>query len=74
MVEQKSRHIKASLIIDADLHARWCAAASLRNVPQNTIAVEALTAALRSQEIAWSILPSRPSVRSWDRVGRSKSA
>ena len=47
MAARKSRLIKASLIIDADLHARWSACASLRNVPRNAIAVDALEAALK---------------------------
>lgn len=47
MATKKSRLVKASLIIDADLHARWSACASLRNVPRNAIAVDALESALK---------------------------
>lgn len=47
MAEKKRRTVKASLILDVELHARWRAAANLRNMPANAIAVEALTEALK---------------------------
>jgi hypothetical protein len=42
-----SNTVKASLIVSRDLHSRWHAAACLRGVTANAIAVEALTEALR---------------------------
>lgn len=41
------RTVKSSLLVDAELHARWSAAASLRGTSNNAFAVEALTEALK---------------------------
>ena len=43
----KPRTIKTSLTVDVSLHARWSAAASLREQDRNAFAVEALRAALK---------------------------
>lgn len=39
--------VKSSLIVSRDLHSRWQAAASLRGMTANALAVEALRVALR---------------------------
>lgn len=42
-----SAQVKSSLTVGRDLHSRWQAAASLRGMTANALAVEALTEALR---------------------------
>ena len=39
--------VKTSVLVDAELHARWSAAASLRGMSNTAYAVEALTESLR---------------------------
>ncbi len=41
------RSVKTSLTVDADLHARWSAAASLRGLDRNAFAAEALRIACK---------------------------
>jgi hypothetical protein len=41
------RQVKASVLVDAELSARWAAAAALRGQTRNAFAIDALTEALR---------------------------
>jgi hypothetical protein len=41
------KHVKASILVDVELHARWSAAASLRGLDRSAFAVEALRAACK---------------------------
>lgn len=47
-VPQVQRTVKTSLTVDADLHVRWSAAAAMRGMSNNALAVEILAEALRS--------------------------
>jgi hypothetical protein len=50
-VPPAGKSVKASLLVDVELHARWAAAAALRGMDRNAFAVEALTAALKGIHI-----------------------
>jgi hypothetical protein len=41
------KHVKASILVDVELHARWSAAAALRGMDRSAFAVEALRAACK---------------------------
>ncbi len=41
------KSVKASILVDVELHARWSAAASLRGMDRSAFAVEALRAATK---------------------------
>jgi hypothetical protein len=42
-----SASVKSSIVVGRDLHTRWHAAASMRGMTANALAVEALTEAVR---------------------------
>lgn len=44
----KRNLVRASILIDVELHARWSACAALRRVDRSAFAVDALTEACRS--------------------------
>ena len=41
------KSVKASILVDVELHARWSAAASLRGMDRSAFAVEALRTAVK---------------------------
>lgn len=45
------KSVKASILVDVELHARWSAAASLRGMDRSAFAVEALRTAVKGIHI-----------------------
>lgn len=46
-VPPSGRYVKASILVDVELHARWAAAAALRSMDRSAFAVEAIREACK---------------------------